>query len=64
MGKLILTGLTKKGSHNLRLEYKHVDGIEICTAVCTCGFNERVLHHQSYAGVKEIESIWNRHISI
>jgi hypothetical protein len=61
MGKLILTGLTKKGRHSLELKYQSEDQLTICLAVCKCGFQERIFHFENYAGVKELESIWKRH---
>ena len=62
MGKLILTGLTKKGRHSFELDYQLVDASTICIAVCTCGFQKRIINYETYAGVKELEAIWKMHV--
>jgi hypothetical protein len=62
MGKIILTGLTKKGRHNLKLEYREDHGSTLCFAICTCGHIKQVMNHETYAGVKEIEEIWKEHV--
>jgi Ni,Fe-hydrogenase III small subunit len=62
MGKLILTGLTKNGRHNLKLDYQKIDESTVCIVVCTCGFQKRIVHFETYAGVKELEAVWKMHV--
>ena len=63
MGGLILTGLTKTKGHEFSLEYLEESGKQLCKAKCTCGFSEDIPHFYNYAGVKELEKIWDLHIN-
>jgi len=62
MGQLILTGLTKIKGHEFSLEYLEQSGKQVCLAKCTCGFSEDIPHFYNYAGVKELERVWDLHI--
>ena len=64
MGQLILTGLTKTKGHEFALEYQDENGQRICTAKCACGFSELIPHFYNYAGIKELERVWNNHIGV
>ena len=61
MGQIILTGVTY-GDHEFALEYPHVDGTTVCIAKCTCGFEKEIQHYQSYAGHRQLQFEWDRHI--
>ena len=63
MGRLILTGLTKTKNHEFTLDYVVDSNREQCFAKCKCGFSEEILHYYNYAGVKELERIWDLHIN-
>jgi hypothetical protein len=63
MGQIILTGLTKTKGHEFSLEYKEAANGRVCIANCTCGISEPIPHFYNYAGVKELERIWNSHIA-
>ncbi len=61
MGQIILTGVTYE-DHKFALHYPQMDGKIICIAKCTCGFEKEILHYQSYAGHRQLQFEWDRHI--
>ena len=61
MGQIILTGVTYR-DHKFALEYPHVDGTTVCIAKCTCGFEKEIKHYQGYAGHRQLQFEWDRHI--
>ena len=61
--ELILTGLSH-GKHEFSLEYPKVDGVEICIALCKCGHKVQINHHRSYAGMKDLQMKWEKHIGV
>lgn len=61
MGQIILAGVTY-GDHKFALHYPQMDGATICIAKCTCGFEVEILRYQSYAGHRQLQFEWDRHI--
>jgi len=61
MGRIILTGISQ-GKHKFRLEYSIVEGIEICMAICKCGYEVEILYFENYGGVKDLQMKWEKHI--
>ena len=62
MGRLILTGLTKNKKHEFKLRYAQDKNLEKCWVDCSCGYSEELLKFDNYGGIKELETIWDKHI--
>jgi hypothetical protein len=61
MGKLILTGISK-GHHKFSLQYSESDGRVQCEAFCKCGFKIQINNPNNYAGLKDLQMKWEKHI--
>ena len=62
MGRLILTGLTKKKRHEFKLRYEVLNELEKCWADCSCGFSIEIKSFANYGGIKELERAWSGHV--
>jgi hypothetical protein len=63
MNRLILTGILH-GKHKFSLEYPKVDGVEICMALCKCGYEVQINYYWNYGGMKDLQMKWEKHIGI
>jgi hypothetical protein len=61
MGRILLTGLTKNKHHEFKLEYEIQNGTEHCIVYCKCGWRGEIKYFHNYAGVKELERLWDAH---
>jgi len=62
MSAIILTGLSR-GKHKFNLEHVVVDGVTYCFVECKCGFQSEIIYFRNYAGVKEVQRVWELHTS-
>lgn len=62
MSALILTNLSK-GKHKFNLEYIGEGSNKRCYVVCKCGYRHEILYFRNYAGVKEVQRVWEEHTS-
>jgi hypothetical protein len=63
MGSIILTGISH-GKHQFNLEYPRVDEVEICVAICRCGYKVEINNFRNYGGTKDLQMKWEKHIGI
>jgi hypothetical protein len=63
MGSIILTGISH-GKHKFSLDYPVIDGVEICTARCKCGYEVEIINFRTYGGTKDLQMKWEKHIGV